>query len=185
MKTYFGPQRIDRAEPQVRFSLSSSHSVCDQCSAFNNARAGCKTEQELLNINQAKMVHLSKAGGARQKMNEMIQHSLQFPQDSMVFQFDGMDNSKSYLPSFREKTKKFAGILRLPTRIQGAIIYNGNYVKKRKVLFFTNHDHYEQGSNMIVSIVFQMLESFLEDGFRLPRRLDVFADNCGRENKNK
>ena len=185
MKNHFGPRRVDRSEPQIRFSLYSSHSVCDQCQAFNNERRNCKTEGELRNINQSKMLHLAKAAGARQKMNELIQHSIQFPEDSMVLVYDGMDNSKSYLPNYREKTKKLAGMYRLPTKIQGGIIYSGNYLKKRKVMFLLNNDQFEQSSNMIVSSIFVFLEGFLEDKWQLPKVLHLFADNCGRENKNR
>ena len=38
MKRYFGADRVDKGEPQVRISKFSSHSVCDQCLAFSNAR---------------------------------------------------------------------------------------------------------------------------------------------------
>ena len=185
MKTHFGPYRLDRSEPQVRFSLYSSHSICDQCTAFNTARRSCKIEAEVNLINQAKMAHMTKAAASREKMNELIQQSIQFPADSMVIMEDGMDNSKSYLPNYREKTKKLAGMFRLPTKIQGGIIYSGHYLMKRKVVFFLNHDHYEQSSNMIVSSTFLLLEGFVEDKWQLPRTLHVFADNCGRENKNR
>ena len=57
-----------------------------------------------------------------------------------TFQVDGMDNSKSYLPRFLEKTKENQGTERLPSKISGCIIYSGFYELKRKTLFFINHD---------------------------------------------
>ena len=57
-----------------------------------------------------------------------------------VIQVDGMDNAKSYLPRFLEKTKENQGTERLPTKISGCIIYSGYYEHKRKCLFYFNHD---------------------------------------------
>ena len=185
IQKYFGPHRLDKSEPQIRFSRYSSHSVCDQCHAFNNARRTCKTENDLKMVNQSKMCHMSKVSGARRKMEEIKQHAVQFPSDAVIFQVDGMDNSKSYCPRMKEKSKKFAGILRLPTKIQGCIIYSGHYPEKRKTIFYLNHDHYPQSSNMVVSIIYKLLEVIVNDFKKLPKKLHIFADNCWRENKNR
>ena len=185
IKTYFGSKRLDKAEPQVRFSLYSSHSVCDQCVAFNTSRRTCKSEEDLRKVNQLKMFHMSQVSGARQRMEELKQHALRFPNDSVILQLDGMDNSKSYCPRMKEKSKKFAGLLRLPTKIQGCIIYSGHYEEKRKLIFYLNHDQFQQSSNMIVSILFKLLEVVVNDHGKLPKKLRVFADNCYRENKNR
>ena len=53
-----------------------------------------------------------------------------------------MDNSKSYLPRYLENAKALAGSERLPTKIQGAIIWSGIYAQKRRDFFFLNHDHF-------------------------------------------
>ena len=185
IKKHFGSNREDKSEPQIRFSKYSSHSICDQCFAFNSARRTCKTENELKMVRDSKMSHLEKVSGARKKMEEIKQNSIQFPNDAIVLQLDGMDNSKSYCPRMKEKTKKFAGILRLPTKIQGCIIYSGHYESKRKILFYLNHDHFPQSSNMIVSILYKLLQVATRDFGSLPKKLHVFADNCWRENKNR
>ena len=182
---YFGPHRQDKSEPQVRFSRYSSHSVCDQCHAFNNARRTSKTQEDLKLVNQSKMCHMSKVSGARRRMEEIKQQAIQFPNDAVCLQVDGMDNSKSYCPRMKEKSKKFAGILRLPTKIQGCIIYSGHYLEKRKTVFYLNHDQYPQSSNMVVSIIYKLLKVFVNDFKKLPKKLHIFADNCWRENKNR
>ena len=185
IKKYFGSNREDKSEPQIRFSKYSSHSICDQCFAFNSARRTCKTENELKMVRDSKMSHLEKVSGARRRMEEIKQNAIQFPNDAIILQLDGMDNSKSYCPRMKEKTKKFAGILRLPTKIQGCIIYSGHYELKRKILFYLNHDHFPQSSNMIVSILYKLLQVATRDFGSLPKKLHVFADNCWRENKNR
>ena len=90
---------------------------------------------------------------------------------------------KSYTPRTLEKAKKDARMMTLPTKIQGAIIYSGKFVKNRKCFFYLNQDHYEQSSNMIVTIILKLIETFIKDFTILPRKLHVFADNCWRENK--
>ena len=178
MKTYFGPHRIDKSLPQVRISKFSSHSVCDQCLAFSNARKCSKTEEELNSVNAMKSSHLKKVSEARQAMEELKQSAIQFPDNSLVIQLDGMDNHKSYTPREQEKSKRTAGLLRLPTKITGCIIYSGHYKENRKVVFYINHDQFEQASNMVISTIFRLLTMFINDHGRLPKKLRVFCDNC-------
>ena len=185
IKSHFGPNRQDQSEPQVRFSKYSSHSVCEQCCPFNAARITCKNKDDLKKINGLKARHFDLVGGARYKMEEIKQGAIQFPEESIIIQIDGMDNSKSYCPRMKDKSKKFVGLLRLPTKIQGCIIYSGNYVNKRKIVFYLNHDQFPQSSNMVVSTIQKLLEVIVKDSVKLPRKLHVFADNCYRENKNR
>ena len=96
-----------------------------------------------------------------------------------------MDNQKSYCPRELVKGKKTAGMLRLPTKITGCIIYSGHYEENRKIAFYINHDHFEQASNMVVTTIFKLLQVYLEDFGRFPKTLRLFADNCWRENKNR
>ena len=102
-----------------------------------------------------------------------------------MLQLDGMDNHKSYCPRELIKGKKTAGMLRLPTKITGCIIYSGHYEENRKIAFYINHDHYEQASNMVISIIYKLLHLYLNDFGRFPKVLRLFADNCWRENKNR
>ena len=44
-------------------------------------------------------------------------------------------------------------------------------------------EQYENGSNMIVSILFRAMTDFYEDHGFLPPVLFLNVDNCGRENK--
>ena len=109
-----------------------------------------------------------------------------------------MDNQKSYIPRLREKSKEMTGTERLPSKISGCNIYSGWYESKRKCLFFINHDqvlldHYfydnelicsvfqfENASDMIVSLVFLLIEEFLQDHKKLPRKLHL---NLGKSSK--
>jgi hypothetical protein len=48
---------------------------------------------------------------------------------------------------------------------------------------FFSIDQFENGSNMIVSIIYKMIVDFVKDHNFLPPVLFLNFDNCGRENK--
>ena len=124
-------------------------------------------------------------GGARRKVEEIRQSAINFPSDNLFIQIDGMDNSKSYLPRYRELSKDQVQKERLPSKISGCTIYNGWYENKRKVLFYINHDIFENGSNLVITLVYLLLQEFIGDWKKLPRKLHLNLDNCWKENKNK
>ena len=93
---------------------------------------------------------------------------------------DGMDNSKSYLPHYLERSKEQVQKERLPSKISGCTIYNGRYESKRKVLFYINHDIFENGSNMIITIIFLLLQEYISDHKVLPRLVsDIGLSRAG------
>ena len=107
---------------------------------------------------------------SRNIINQRKQLALTFPNDHLFVAIDGMDNSKSYLPRFLEKTKKLSS-WKLPSKIIGAVISNSKYVNNRKVKLYVNHDHFPQGSNMVVSIVYKVILDFLNEHKMLPKVL--------------
>ena len=50
-------------------------------------------------------------------------------------------------------------------------------------IFSRCQDQFENGSNMIVSIIYRMILDFIKDHKSLPPVLFLNVDNCGRENK--
>ena len=111
--------------------------------------------------------------------------SITYPEDHLFIAIDGMDNRKSDIPRFLENSKKWSGFIKLPCHITGAIISSGLYHDKRKCIFFLNHDQYENGSNLVVTVIHKLIEDFLKDHKKLPRTLHINTDNCARENKNR
>ena len=79
---------------------------------------------------------------------------------------------QSYIPRLLEATKKLT-LWRLPSKITGAIVTNAKYPSNRKVKLYVNHDHFPQGSNMVVSIVYKVIVDFLNDHKVLPKVLDL------------
>ena len=178
-KSKFGPRRQDKRFPQVRISVYSSHSQCDVCLGLDNFQRTCKSEVERKYCLGLKQSHKSRFGGARVETGRLKQLGLLYPQEWITFQVDGMDNSKSLLPRFLEKGKKMSGLFKLPCKITGGIIWSSLYPGQRKNKFFINHDHFPNSSNMVVSVVFRMLEDVFEDHKFLPKCLHINLDNCG------
>ena len=184
-KTSFGHNRKDKTLPWIRISKYSSHSVCSICVALNTNQRQCQSERELRLATDLRNNHRMNFGLARRKVEEIKQMAISFPRDHMFIQVDAMDNSKSYLPHYRELSKDQCQKERLPSKITGCTIYNGLYEKKRKVMFFINHDIFENGSNMIITIIYKLLEEYVSDHQSLPRKLHLNLDNCWKENKNR
>ena len=93
-KSSFGPNRVDQSLPRVRISKYSSHSVCSTCVALNNHHRQCKNKSEINQALAMKNNHRMIFGHARRKVKEIMQSSSIFPEDHLVLQVDGMDNSK-------------------------------------------------------------------------------------------
>ena len=56
-------------------------------------------------------------------------------------------------------------------------------LKKVQLKYDFTPDQFENGSNMIVSIIYKMVVDFVKDNKVLPPVLFINLDNCGRENK--
>ena len=96
----------------------------------------------------------------------------------MVALLDGMDNYKSYLPHYQVHSKDQVQKERLSSKISGCTIYNGWYDGNRKICFYINHDIFENGSNMIVTLLYNILMEFKNDWGKFPKKLHLNADNC-------
>ena len=180
-KEKFGPRRVDKSLPWIRISKYSTHSVCNICVALNNNQKQSKTESELKQAKALRNSHRQNFAAARRKIEEIKQSALSFPSDNLFIQIDGMDNNKSYLPRYLEHSKDQAQKERLPTKISGCNVYSGWYEAKRKVIFYVNHDIFEQGSNMIITLINLLLQDFIKDWKKLPKKLHLNMDNCWKD----
>ena len=186
-KTSFGPNRVDKSLPWIRISKYSTHSVCTTCVALNNNLGQSKNERELQLAKDLRNNHRMNFGQARRKIEEIKQSSISFPSDNVFIQVDSMDNSKSYLPRYLVHSKDQVQKERLPSKITGCTMYSGWYEneKQRKVVFFLNHDVFENGSNMIITIIYHILQDFVGDHKTLPRKLHLNLDNCWKGEDSK
>ena len=180
----FGPQRKDRSLPCVRLSKYSTHSICQICHDLDAFQRVCRSQQDFDLCKALKFKHKETYGRQRLYIGFLKQLSLSHPDQHVTILIDGMDQWKSNLPRFKENSKKFANFFKLPTKITGAIIVSSKYPEgNRKVKMLLNFDQFEQGSNLIVSIIFKLILTIQHDFGFLPPVLHVSVDNCWRENK--
>ena len=98
----FGPRRIDKRFPCVRFSKYSSHSVCDTCLALNAEQQRCKSEAELEFVKAKRNSHMLEYVMARKTVECIKYSALNFPSEHLFIQIDGMSNFQSYCPRYLE-----------------------------------------------------------------------------------
>ena len=84
-----------------------------------------------------------------------------------------------------KNVKNLGNFHKLPSHITGTIVTSGFYAENVKNFFFVNHNQFEQASNMVITVIYHVLHSFLQDHKKFPKHLHLNTDNCGRENKNR
>lgn len=183
-KLTFGPHRKDKSYPHIRISRYSTHSVCSQCTALDEMQRTCKTELEMELCRSLRIKHREKYGRARMAICKLQELALSFPEDHLFIQLDGMDNRKTDIPRFLLNSKRLGGVYKLPCHVTGVIVSSGFYANKVKNYFYINHNQYEQGSNMVITVLYHVLHDFLAEFKKFPKYLHVNADNCGRLGSN-
>ena len=96
-----------------------------------------------------------------------------------------MDQAKLQSPYFCQKTKELSNLLKLKNHLTGVIITNGKFENDRVYKVFVNNDQFTQGSNKTISIMFEILASVQTELKKLPRKLMIQSDNCGKDLKNQ
>jgi hypothetical protein len=100
--------------------------------------------------------------------------------DSIGNLVDDMDNHKSHIPHSPEIGKTAGSLYRLPTKVTGCLIWSGKYPQNRKVVFYLNHNQFEQSGSKLVSIFYKLLQKVVHDFGKLPKHLTINLDNCWR-----
>ena len=179
-KSKFGPHRVDKSLPHIRISSYSTHSKCDQCILLEKYQRRCKSEQDLEFAKSLKQSHKQTYQRAYRAIQEKRHKAIYDPENNIFLQVDDMDNHKSHLPQSPVIGKTSGSLFRLPTKVTGCIIWSGKYPQNRKVVFFINHDQFEQSGSKLVSVLYKLLHIVKEDFGHLPRHLGINLDNCWR-----
>ena len=96
----------------------------------------------------------------------------------ILFYFD--DFLKSHIPQSPEIGKTSGSLFKLPSKVTGCIIWSGKYPQNRKVVFYLNHNQFEQSGSKLVTILYKLLHTVIEDFGKLPKHLSINLDNCWR-----
>lgn len=94
---------------------------------------------------------------------------------------DGMDQSKTNLPSMVQEAKSTQNLFRLRTHLTGALVHTRSPHGKH-IFAFYDMLQWAHDSNMTIQVLSQVVHSFRD---KLPPTLYLQLDNCGHENKNR
>ena len=112
----------------------------------------------------------------RRKYYKHCRKAHQNPDKYMSIILDGMDQSKTNLPHFQQKSKQTSGNWKLKTHVTGAIVHG------QGVYGYFDNCEWSHSSNMTITILMNILYMYKDS---LPPVLYLQMDNCGRENKNR
>ena len=75
----------------------------------------------------------------------LFQRCVDFKHENLGLQFDDMDQTKTNIPKFSERSKTLQNFNQLKTHCTGVIVHSGLYPENRSVKFYLNNDQFEQG----------------------------------------
>ena len=194
----FGPKRIDKTLPHIRISSYSTHSQCDECLLLDKFHRSCKTEGEFAYVRSLKERHRLNYAKARLAIEEHRHKSINDPDSALFIQIDDMENKVSFVfmrlmsplimntlqkllsPRAPAIGKSASGMIKLPTRLTGVIVWSGRYPQNRKIWMLMNHDQFEQSGSKVVSILYDIILAVHKDFGVLPKNLHINLDNCWR-----
>ena len=96
-----------------------------------------------------------------------------------------MDQAKLQSPYYCQNTKELTNLLKLKNHLTGVLIHNGNLSSDKLLAVFLNNDQFTRGSNKTISVLFHVLLDFQVNIRRLPLKLLIQTDNCGKDLKNQ
>lgn len=101
---------------------------------------------------------------------------------SLCISIDGMDHSKTSAPSMARDTKEIEAAEKLETHITGVLVHG-----RMAATCFTWHDRFPSGSDVVATVLMDTLRRVqeLDPDQPLPPTLNLWLDNCWRENKNR
>jgi hypothetical protein len=183
---YFGDSsRLIDSLPRIVFQPYHTHPVCNICCRINDLRKRVKHEADAKYAETRKRMHMLEIRRKYLKFTNRRELPLRYPEDYLHIGLDDMDQAKLQSPYFCQKTKELSNLLKLKNHLTGAIITNGDLPNDRVYKVFVNNDQYEQGSNKTISLLFNILIYVQNKLGKLPRKLMVQSDNCGKDLKNQ
>ena len=184
--SFFGnSSRMLDSLPRIVFQPYHTHPVCNSCSRINDLRKRVNTEADAKYAETRKRMHMCEIRRKYLKFTIRRELPLRYPADYIHIGLDDMDQAKLQSPYFCQKTKELSNLLKLKNHLTGVIITNGNFENDRVYKVFVNNDQFTQGSNKTVSIIFEILISVQTELKKLPRKLMIQSDNCGKDLKNQ
>ena len=100
---------------------------------------------------------------------------------SVCITIDGMDHSKTNCGALAREDKETEAASKLETHLTGVLAHGRN----PGVLAYTWYDRFPSGSDGVTTILLDVITRIQETEGSLPPTLNLWLDNCWRENKNR
>jgi hypothetical protein len=99
---------------------------------------------------------------------------------SICISIDGMDHSKTSCGRMAREDKETEKNVKLETHVTGALAHG----RSPSAYAYTWYDRFPSGSDVVTTILVDVLRR-VQEKEPLPPRLNLWLDNCWRENKNR
>jgi hypothetical protein len=106
---------------------------------------------------------------------------LEGSQKCICLSIDSMDHSKTALPSKARDDKETEHAAKLHTHLTGVLAHG----VVTEAICYTWHDRFPAASDVVMTIILDVLAKITKSRGKLPPTLYLHLDNCWRENKNK
>ncbi|XP_078586053.1 uncharacterized protein LOC144877086 [Branchiostoma floridae x Branchiostoma japonicum] len=159
--------------------VTDNFAKCTTCVRLKEHIMKTKSKKKREEFKLARKEHLLKQKNERAKYYKHIKKAQEKPQRYTSIILDGMDQKKTAIPHYPEKTKD-DGQNQLGTHVTGAIVHGQH--KAYAALDLNNIPH---DANLTITVLMKILQDVAKaNGGRLPPVLYLQLDNCYRENKN-
>ena len=172
----FGRQRDDVSLPCIIIPKDSDHCKCNECLAIKKFKRSAKTELQISVADKLLQIHLDVCARERMHVWSLFQRAVDFKHEHLGIQFDDMDQTKTNIPKFAERSKSLQNFNQLKTHCTGVIVHSGLYPENRSVQFYLNNDQFEQGGSKSVTIIHDILKKHLAVHEFLPPQLHIRKD---------
>ena len=169
----FGRERDDVSLPCIVIPKDSEHCKCNECLAYKKFKRTAKTELQLSVADKLLQNHLDICARERMRVWCLFQRCVDFKYENLGIQFDDMDQTKTNVPKFAERSKSLQNFNQLKNHCTGVIVHSGLYPENRSVHFYLNQDQFEQGGSKSVTIIHDVLMKHVEAHGFLPPHLHI------------
>jgi hypothetical protein len=150
---------------------------CDFCVRHRQLKDRKRTEEQRAKDNEDIRLHLQHVKNEKSYYYSNRVRARQHPDKILSIIIDGADQSKHHLPHFHEDSHATSEAKKFKTHLFGALAHgHGAWA-------FTVPDHEEQGHNVTIQVLFEVLRDIQEEYGVLPPILKLQLDNTTKQNK--
>ena len=168
------------SDPALQKILCRAHlkfAKCDFCVRHRQLKDRKRTEEERAKDNEELRAHLQHVKDEKSYYYSNRLRARQHPDKILSIIIDGADQSKHHLPHFHEESHATSEALRFKTHLYGVLVHgHGAWA-------FTMPDHEQQGHNVTIQALYEVLSDIKKEYGVLPPVLKLQLDNTTKQNK--